>query len=332
MDLPRQLRYSSDDAEGIERRVEGGTLAYFNAQGGLIKDTAHLDRIAAMRIPPNWSDVWICEDCNGHIQSTGRDARGRKQYIYHEAYTAYRQQAKFSKLADFAEALPHMREVIKRQLSLKQWTRQRMLALTVRLLDRAHLRIGSKHYERENETYGLTTLRRKHVEEAGKHLQLCFKGKSNKFRQVTIRNRQLAKLVKEVAELPGYELFRYRDTDGTVRQLDSGDVNDYLHHHMGNQFTAKDFRTWGGTTLAVKFYPDALELQEQAARGRLEPKLVGLVATELGNTKSVCREYYIHPDVLAKAANYDLPDQKWRDMPQSTSLAPYEEYAVDLIR
>ena len=332
MELPRNLRYSSDEEPGYYREGEPGQFRYLDHAGQPVADEQDRARIEAMVIPPMWTQVWICADDGGYVQCTGRDGRNRKQYVYHADYVAFRQAAKFRKMVEFASALPELRVRVDVALRKRKWTKERMLALTVRLLDRAHLRIGSRHYQRENETYGLTTLRRRHVKDDDGPLRLCFKGKSNKFRQVTIRNRRLAKLVKQVAELPGYQLFRYRDEDGNTQTLDSADVNEYLHEHMGDQFTAKDFRTWGGTSLAVKLYPQALALQEATQRGRLEPKLVGLVAKELGNTKSVCRQYYIHPEVLAKAEAGELPHELWTDHNRALELAPYERYTLRLIR
>lgn len=334
-DLPADLHYTSDEVDGytLTRGSDGFTL--IDAEGRAVEGAEVVDRVRELVVPPQWNDVWVCADPRGHVQCTGRDGRGRKQYIYHPEYSAYRQRSKFAKLTAFAEKLPSLRAEVDRQLRRRTWDRERMLALTVRLLDRAHLRIGSARYEAENATYGLTTLRRRHVQSADDArgpLRLCFSGKSGKYRQVTIKNRQLARLVREVAALPGYRLFHYSDENGRPADLDSGDVNEYLHRRMGERFSAKDFRTWGGTSYAVKFYPAALEAQNaDGARGKLTTKLVKLVAAELGNTVTVCREYYIHPDVLSAAEAGALPSEPWSDQEDATALTPYELATLELI-
>ena len=332
-ELPPHLRHSSDADAGwtLHRNGEEG-FKLTDAEGAPCSDDETLARVEALVVPPQWSDVWVCRHRHGHVQCTGRDGRGRKQYIYHADYTAFRQAAKFRKLAGFARKLPELRGEVDRQLRRRTWDRERMLALVVRLLDRAHLRIGSARYEAENDTYGLTTLRRRHLEEEEGKLQLCFSGKSGKFRQVTIKNRRLGKLVREVADLPGYRLFHYRDERGRPADLDSGDVNEYLHRHMGERYSAKDFRTWGGTSYAVRFYPDALAEQEKpGARGRLQTKVVKRVAQELGNTVTVCREYYIHPKILEAVEAGSLPREPWGEDSASAELAPYELEALRLI-
>lgn len=337
-ELPGHLHHTSDGAPGFSLDRGSGDFTLRDPDGQPVESSSTAKRVRDMVIPPQWTDVWVCADPSGHVQCTGRDARGRKQYIYHPDYVAFRQRSKFAKLILFAEKLPGLRVEVDRQLRRRTWDRERMLALTIRLLDRAHLRIGSARYEAENDTYGLTTLRRRHLEDVdgtrgdGGVLRLCFSGKSGKFRRVTIKNRRLRRLVREVADLPGYRLFHYRDEQGRPADLDSGDVNEYLHRHMGERFSAKDFRTWGGTSYAVRFYPQALAAQTAAgARGRLATKLVRLVAAELGNTVTVCREYYIHPDVLAAAEARALPAEPWPDEASGTALAAYERAALEII-
>ena len=332
--LPPSLQYVDDTYSGFKRVRRGKSFAIVDDRGQICKKRKVLARVESMVIPPQWSDVWICEHETGHLQCTGRDQRGRKQYIYHEDYVAYRQRAKFDKLVSFAERLPKLRTHVATLLTGTRWDHDRMLGLVVRLLDRTHLRIGSARYAAENDTYGLTTLRRKHLKDrSAKGLELAFQGKSGKFRRVTIKNRQLRKLVNEVAELPGYELFKYRDDDGSTKRLESSDVNNFLHKVMGDRYSAKDFRTWGGTSLAVKLYHEAVALHEAGGgKGKVETKLVKLVAKELGNTVSVCRQYYIHPTVLEMAAEAALPNHGWKDLPaNSTDLAPFEEYTLEII-
>lgn len=331
--LPDDLVYVEPSTSGYTaRRLKRGWGIY-DEGGGRIQDAALLARVDALGIPPQWREVWVCADPAGHLQCTGRDAKDRKQYIYHAEYVAFRQNAKFRKLVGFAERLPAARREVARQLRRRTWDRERMLALMFRLLDRTHLRIGNDRYSAENETYGLTTLRRRHVrQDEGRDLRISFTGKSGKLRRVTVKNRQLRRLVREVSELPGYRLFTYRDERGKARELDSGDLNDYLHDLMGDRFSAKDFRTWGGTSDAVRLYPAAVEEHERAGRGKLVTRLVRLVAKELGNTVSVCRSYYIHPEVLAGAERGGLPSETWEPHPRAEELAPYEAYTLEFLR
>ena len=333
--LPRGIYYVADASDGYWRRRRRGRHVIVDGGGAPCTEPAVLERVEQMVIPPQWENVWICRDGQGHLQCTGRDQRGRKQYIYHADYVAYRQRAKFDKVIRFAERLPELRAHVAELLARKTWDHDRMLGLVVRMLDHTHLRIGSARYAAENDTYGLTTLRRKHLSQDGRRgLELAFQGKSGKFRQVTIKNRQLRKLIKQVADLPGYELFKYRDEEGRAQRLDSGDVNDFLHEVMGDCYSAKDFRTWGGTSLAVKEYHAArLEHEAGGGKGKLTTKLVRRVARELGNTVSVCREYYIHPDVLARAEARELPDHDWDEHEaEALELAPYEQYTLDLLQ
>ncbi|MGB3616805.1 MAG: DNA topoisomerase IB [Catalinimonas sp.] len=300
---PPDLVYVSDEAPGYTRVRKGTGFAYRDERGNYIKDKATLARLRALVIPPAYGEVWICPRPDGHLQASGRDERGRKQYVYHPEWTAYRNQAKFLRLARFGHALPRLREQVAADLRRHGWPREKVLALVVRLLDASLLRIGNRAYARENQTYGLTTLRRKHLHVEGSKLTLEFKAKSGVHRKLQLRDRQLARLVKQCAALPGYEIFKYTDDDGNRRRVDSSDVNDYLHEVTGERFTAKDFRTWGGSTLALAELPTACE-DEIAAGGRrsLEACLMRRVARQLGNTVSVCREYYVHPAVLRVVA------------------------------
>ena len=298
----------------------------------ICRDRAVLARIESLVIPPMWTQVWICEDEAGYLQATGRDAKGRKQYIYHPTYVAHRQRSKFSKLPQFASALPSLREEVQRQLRRRTWDKERMLALMVYLLDQTKIRVGNDCYEAENKTYGLTTLRRRHLKVQPGELAISFLGKSAKFHHIAISDKRLRKLLQEVSELPGHRLFCYRCAEGKRHELSSGDVNDYLHTHLGDAFSAKDFRTWGGTSLAVRFYPEILAEIEARGKGKIEKRLVKAVAAALGNTPAVCREYYIHPAVLAKAVAGELPSAPWAESASVTQLADYEAYTLALIR
>ena len=331
-ELPDGLVAVTEDEDGYVF-ADADRRRLCEALTGRVCDAAEVRaRIAEFVIPPAWSEVWIARDPRAYLQVTGRDAKGRKQYIYHPDYVAYRQRIKFAKLIRFAERLPTLREEVARQLRRRTWDKERMLALMVHLLDQTKLRIGNERYMARNKTYGLTTLRRRHLKRQPGGLALDFKGKSNKFRHVAVEDKRLRKLLREVSDLPGYRLFAYQTSEGRREELDSGDVNEYLHRHLGEAFSAKDFRTWGGTSLAVKFYPEVVA--ECAARGKGKPhkRVVKAVARALGNTVAVCREYYIHPAVLAAAEAGGLPTEEWASEEAVEALADYEGFTLDLIR
>ena len=301
------LIYSSDQQPGYTRKNTGAKFVYLNEKSEELRSPKIIEHIENLVIPPMWEDVWICKTPKGHLQSTGRDAKRRKQYVYHPEWTNYRQQMKFNKMIPFVDALPTMRKTIDAHIKNKVWNREKTMALIVKILDNHHIRIGNKQYAQRNETYGLTTLRRKHLTFENGLLNFSYKAKSNKYRKISLDNRKLAKLVKECSELRGYEVFRYQDENGQLRTVDSGDVNEYIQEIMGDDFTAKDFRTWAGTSLAVDFYADATTIIEENPRKKIEPTLVKMVADELGNTMSVCRTYYIHPKILNLIEQGELP-------------------------
>jgi len=331
LDLPAALRYASDEEPGYTRVKRKEQHVICEQDGSLCTDESVLERVEAMVIPPQWSEIWVCRDKNGHLQCTGRDGRRRKQYIYHPEYVAYRQNSKFKKLVAFVEALPNLREHVEQQLRRRNWDRDKMLALMLRMLDVQHLRIGSERYEAENGTYGLTTLRRRHIEDEDR-LRLCFSAKSGKFRRVTVKNRRLRKLVREVSDLPGYRLFTYEGDDRKRHSLSSADLNECIRELMGEQFTAKDFRTWAGTSLCVRHYPEVRREWLERKKGKLTTSLVRRVAKDLGNTVSVCREYYIHPNVLHAAREEELPNQQWSGKKDiKLGLADYEQATLELI-
>jgi DNA topoisomerase-1 len=297
-DCPEDLVYVGDGFPGFLREKDGDSFVYLDKKGQAISKKKVLDRIEQLVIPPMWEKVWICKDAKGHLQVTGFDARGRKQYIYHTDWVSYRQSNKYGRLEEFGKKLPQIRKAVERDLRRRGWPREKILALTVMMLDEYYIRIGNKHYERENKTYGLTTLRRKHlVQEDGK-LYLHYKAKSGKERKLQVASKRLVNLIKKMSELPGYQLFKYQDKDGTIHKLRSRDVNHYLAEISGEFFSAKDFRTWGGTVLALDHYPDSLEEVKVSPNKKLEPTIVRKVAEVLGNTTAVCRQYYIHPKVM----------------------------------
>lgn len=301
------LVYSSDNQPGFTRRRWGRGFQYLNENKKKITCKESLRRIKQLVIPPGWEEVWICKATNGHLQSTGRDLRRRKQYIYHPQWVAYRQAEKFSRLLDFAEGLPCLRETVAAHLKNKTWNRQKVLALAVKVLDQYHIRVGNKQYRKRNGTYGLTTLRRKHIELEKDELRLSYKAKSNVLRKINIDHPKLTKLIRQCSELPGYELFSYKDNHGKTQALESSEVNAYIQQIIGDDFSAKDFRTWAGTCLAVKYLPDAKEVVAKNLRRKLEKAVVKLVAQELGNTIAVCQKYYIHPKVLKFVGQDHLP-------------------------
>ena len=297
-DCPEDLVYVGDGFPGFLREKSGDGFVYLDKKGQVIANKKVLDRIAQLVIPPMWEKVWICKDAKGHLQVTGLDARGRKQYIYHTDWVSYRQSNKYGRLEEFGKKLPQIRKAVERDLRKKGWPREKILALTVMMLDEYYIRIGNKHYERENKTYGLTTLRRKHIVQEDGKLYLHYKAKSGKERKLQVASKRLINLIKKMSELPGYEIFKYQNGDGTYHCLRSRDVNQYLGEISGEPYSAKDFRTWGGTVLSIDHYADSLEEVGNFTNRKLEPTIVKKVAEVLGNTKAVCRKYYIHPKVM----------------------------------
>ena len=292
------LRYVTDGVSGIRRKRVGAGWAYYAPDGALIKDSRERKRLNSLAIPPAWMQVWICPDPDGHIQATARDARGRKQYRYHPQYREARDRSKFRRMLEFSEVLPRLRERIERDLRADSLSRRQILATVVRLLDRTLIRVGNDEYARENRSYGLTTLRRRHVTVEGTMLRFSFRGKSGVEHTIAVSDPRLAKIVQRCRELPGEELFQYVDGKGHRQLISSDDINAYLREASGRDITAKDFRTWGGTMLA------AVELRrmgEAASRRETDRNIVAaidIVAERLGNTRAVCRKYYVHPALL----------------------------------
>jgi DNA topoisomerase-1 len=292
------LRYVSDAKPGIRRVKAGKGFRYTDADGKAVRDKETLGRIRSLVIPPAWTDVWICTIANGHLQATGRDARRRKQSRYHPKWREVRDETKYERLAQFAEALPGIRARVKQDLARVGLSREKVLATIVSLMEQTHIRVGNAEYAKENGSYGLTTMRNKHVEVKGSEVTFSFRGKSKVQHTVSLRDRRLARIIQQCEEIPGYELFQYLDEEGAPHTIDSTDVNEYLREIAGQHFTAKDFRTWAGSVLAC----DALreigpfESETQAKKNVVEA--IKRVAAELGNTPSVCRKCYVHPAVL----------------------------------
>ena len=283
---------------GIRRKKAGKGFTYVAQDGKTIRDEAELARIRSLAIPPAYTDVWICPSPNGHIQATGRDARGRKQYRYHAKWREVRDETKFGRMLAFSEVLPRIRERVERDLSRAGLPREKVLATVVRLLECTRIRVGNDEYARANRSFGLTTLQDRHVEVSGSNLRFEFRGKSGKMHEVAVSDRRLARIVQRCQALPGEDLFQYVDEEEVRQTIGSGDVNDYIKEISGEEFTAKDFRTWAGTLLAVAALTEAgtWSSQKQAKSNVL--RAIDRVAEQLNNTRAVCRKYYVHPAVF----------------------------------
>ncbi|TMH66803.1 MAG: DNA topoisomerase IB, partial [Betaproteobacteria bacterium] len=292
------LRYVTDGVRGIRRKRVGTGWAYFAPNGARVTDASVRQRLNRLAIPPAWTEVWICPDPEGHIQATGSDARGRKQYRYHPQYREARDRSKFRRMLEFSEVLPRLRERIERDLRSVDLGRKQLLATVVMLLDKTLIRVGNDEYMRENRSYGLTTLRRRHLKIDGSVLRFSFRGKSGVEHTIAVADPRLARIIQRCRDLPGQELFQYLDASGRRHLVSSDDVNDYVRELSGREMTAKDFRTWGGTMLA------AVELRRRgpaASRREADRNVVGAidaVAERLGNTRAVCRKYYVHPSLI----------------------------------
>jgi DNA topoisomerase I len=292
------LRYVSDAQPGIRRKKAGKGFFYIDAAAKRICDKETLKRIRSLVIPPAWKDVWICADARGHLQATGRDARGRKQSRYHPRWRAVRDETKYERMLLFGTALRTIRARLEEDLALPGLPRNKVLATIVRLMERTLIRVGNDEYARENHSYGLTTMRTKHVQVNGSTVVFRFRGKSGISHTVGVEDRRLARIVRQCQELPGYELFEYLDESGEARKIDSSDVNDYLREISGEDFTAKDFRTWAGTVLACLSLRDFEEFTSETQAKKNVVEAIKAVAQRLGNTPAVCRKCYVHPAVL----------------------------------
>jgi DNA topoisomerase I len=297
------LQYVSDHRPGYTRRAKGKHFDYFNTDGKSIRDDQRRLRIKRLAIPPAWTDVWICPSPNGHIQATGRDARGRKQYRYHERWREVRDENKFDRLAQFAKALRKIRRRIAQDLKLPGLPRRKVLATIVRLLERTFIRIGNEEYARENKSFGLTTLKNRHVTVNGVQVHFRFRGKSGRHHEVDVADRRVAKVIAKCQDLPGQDLFQYFDENGEVQNVTSQDVNEYLRQIAGEDFTAKDFRTWGGTVLAAIALSAQHEFEtKKQAKSNIKTAMCA-VAELLANTPAICRKCYVHPVIVEAYLN-----------------------------
>ena len=292
------LRYVTDTRPGIRRERVGDDFRYIGVDGQPIQDQPTLDRINALGIPPAYTDVWICPIKNGHLQATGRDARGRKQYRYHTRWRETRDETKYGRMLLFGEALPRIRERVAQDLSLPGMPREKVLATVVRLLETTMIRIGNEEYARQNDSYGLTTMRNEHVDVEGSTVRFHFRGKSGKEHDITLRDRRLARIVKRCQDLPGHELFEYIDEENQPHTIGSDDVNAYLQEITGEHFTAKDFRTWAGTVLCALSLKETETADSETAAKKNVVAAIKSVSERLGNTPAVCRKCYVHPAVI----------------------------------
>ena len=292
------LSYVTDGLAGIQRKRSGKGWAFYAPDGARIDSKAERRRILSLAIPPAWTDVWICPDPNGHIQATARDARGRKQYRYHPLYRETRDESKFRRMLEFSETLPEIRDRVERDLRARDLTRRQILATVVRLLDKTLIRVGNDEYARENRSFGLTTMRGRHLEIRGAKLHFTFRGKSGVNHAIAVTDRRLARIIQQCQDLPGQELFKYLDSNGRRQTISSDDVNAYLREITGRDITAKDFRTWAGTMLAARelFLLGPAKSQREAERNMISA--IDAVAKRLGNTRATCRKYYVHPGLV----------------------------------
>ncbi|HEX8834876.1 MAG TPA: DNA topoisomerase IB [Abditibacteriaceae bacterium] len=292
------LRYVSDQTAGIRRKKVGKNFSYTGPDGKPIRDEKTLARIRSLGIPPAYRDVWICTLANGHLQATGYDARGRKQYRYHPRWRAQRDETKYTRMMAFGAALPHIRERTKRDLAKQGMPREKVLATIVQLLEKTLIRVGNEEYTRQNKSYGLTTMRNQHVSVEGSHTTFHFKGKSGVRHTIDLHDRRLSRVIEKLHELPGQDLFQYVDAEGAMHTIGSADVNAYLKEISGEDFTAKDFRTWAGTVLASMALQEFENFDSETQAKTNIVRAIETVSQKLGNTPSVCRKCYVHPAVL----------------------------------
>jgi len=327
-----RLRYVTDQHPGIRRLRSGKGFRYIGAHGQAIRRADIVARIRALAIPPAWTDVWICPDARGHLQATGRDAKGRKQYRYHADWRVTRDETKFDRMQAFARALPVLRRRTRADLARPGLPREKVLATLVQLLERSLIRVGNEEYARQNDSFGLTTMRDKHVRVSGGTVRFQFRGKSGKHHTIDVNDWRLAHVVKQCRDLPGQELFQYVDADGKRRSVGSGDLNDYLRDVTGEEFTSKDFRTWWGTVLAVKALRELRPGRSQTQSEKNVLLAIDAVAGLLGNTRAVCRKSYVHPGVIDCYVDGSLAKTLDRAVKPSAGLRPDEAALLAVLK
>jgi DNA topoisomerase-1 len=292
------LRYVNDVQPGFTRRRNGKGFSFKDQDGNTVRDADTIARFRALVIPPAWRDVWICPYSNGHIQATGFDERGRKQYIYHEKWRQARDENKYERMLAFAQVLPKIRRATKRDLKQRGLPRTKVLATIVQLLEKTMIRIGNEQYAKENKSFGLTTMRNRHAKVRGAKVHFDFKGKSSVHHEIGLQDQTLARVISKLQDLPGQELFQYQDEDGEIVSVGSGEVNEYLKQISGDEFTAKDFRTWSGTVLASLALQEFEKFDSHTQAKKNIVRAIEDVAAKLGNTPSICRKCYVHPAIL----------------------------------
>ncbi|MGO4523251.1 DNA topoisomerase IB [Microvirga sp. 2MCAF35] len=326
------LRYVSDEEPGIRRKKSGKGFVYTRPDGKKVEDEATLERIKSLAIPPAYTDVWICAKANGHIQATGRDAKGRKQYRYHAAFREIRESTKYEHMLEFAKGLPAIRKTIDEHMSLRGLPREKVLATVVHLLENTLIRVGNSDYVKQNRSYGLTTLRDPHVKVEGSELRFQFKGKSGKTWRLQVKDRRIARIVKACQDLPGQDLFQYLDETGEQQSIASADVNAYLKEITGRDITAKDFRTWAGTVLAALALAEFEEFDSDAKAKKNIRAAIEKVSSRLGNTPSICRKCYVHPEIFASYLDggllLDIKQEIETELREDLSNLKPEEAAV----
>jgi len=300
------LRYVTDLIPGIRRQKHGSGFSYISPEGKALRDPKHLERIRKLAIPPAWTKVWICSSPQGHLQATGRDQKGRKQYRYHSRYREARDENKFSRMLDFSTRLPALRRRVDQDLKKPGIPCEKVIATIVRLLETTFIRVGNEEYTQTNHSFGLTTLREKHVEVSGSAIRFHFRGKSGVEHEVELKDPRLARIVKHIRELPGHELFQYVDESGERRAVNSCDVNDYLREALESNFTAKDFRTWAGTLLATQVLVKTEPVGSKTQAKKQVIAAIKQVSERLGNKPSTCRKYYVHPAIVEAYENGSL--------------------------
>lgn len=307
------LRYMNDFSKGYHRKKKGKMFQYIDCHGEILRDNNVLKRIQELVLPPAWKDVWICPFRNGHLQATGIDAAGRKQYRYHDQWSSLKNQSKFENLIGFGQKLANLRRYLRKDLKLKELSKQKASAIAISILDDTFIRVGNNSYEKKYGSYGLTTLKNRHVSIKGKECFFRFRGKKGVPQKKNLNNKELIKLLKKIKEIPGQSLFQYYNNDEVVRQIESGDINEYLKIHMGEDYTCKDFRTWAGTVLALNYMVKNKQdvVNNQVKSKKQKPDVVEVlnkVAEALGNTRAVTKKYYVHPELLKAYENQQLED------------------------
>ncbi len=329
------LRYVCDEMPGIRRKRAGRGFSYWSPEGDRIEDPKTLERIKALVIPPALTDVWICPLPNGHLQVTGRDDKGRKQYLYHPDWREVRSRTKFNRMIPFGLALPSIHQKTEEHLRLRNLSREKVLATVVRLLETTLIRVGNVEYAQKNKSFGLTTMRDRHVEISGSRVQFHFRGKRGIQHEIELKDRRLAKIVKRCRDIPGYELFQYFDPDGERQTVSSEDVNDYLRSITGEEFTAKDFRTWAGTVTAAIALRELGPFTSQTQAKKNVSQAIKAAAKQLGNRPATCRKYYVHPAItdtyveerlLPQLGEPQDEDERW-----SIELRPIERRVLTVL-